>query len=70
MDCCMGCCTDHCVDRRHMRHSLEPKDRLAVGVVYKPARQGSGFGYHKTLETEGYQYQNDEIFAEYYVPLG
>ena len=82
---CMGCyCIDHCqdkrckdccmyhqgVDRRRRRHSLEPKDRFALAVVYNPVRYSSGLGYHKTLETEVYQYQNNEIFTKIYLPLG
>ena len=41
-----------------------------MGVVYNPVRHSSGLSHHKALETEGDQYQNDEIFAEHYVPLG
>ena len=41
-----------------------------MGVVDSPVRQVTGLCYHKTLETEMYQYQNDGILAEYYIPLG
>ncbi len=41
-----------------------------MGVVDNPVRQALGSGYHTALETESYQYQNNDMLAEYYIPLG